>query len=275
MNFRLEAARSLQFDRVFGADASQQAVYADCAGPLVDALFEGRHGCMFAFGQTGAGKTYSMLGAEGGQRRACHDGVLPLATQAVFRRVAQLEAEGSAQYQLRCSFVEVWRERVYDLLAGGGAGGAGGARCALKLRELADGSVAAVGAREHAVCSVAQLLALVGAGAAQRATAGTAVHAHSSRSHALLTLTLERRWRPEGATDPRTVRTQSGRLSLVDLAGSEGMARAHGGAGDSDGIATNLGLHVLGRVVTALAAANRAAGRAAGAAAASHGPLSH
>jgi hypothetical protein len=250
------------FDQVFADGASQQAVAHSCAAPLVDKLFAGVHGCLFAFGQTGAGKTFSMLGAEGGQRRACQDGVLPLATTDIFRRVAQLDAEAalrpdcSSQYQLRVSFVEVYRERVYDLLCGSGGGSGGGSgRQQLRLRELDDGSVRPAGATEAPVHSTAQMLELVAQGSAARATAATDMHEHSSRSHAILTLTLEHRWRDaDGPPESRLVHKQQAQLSLVDLAGSEDMTRSHHGAGDQDGIATNLGLHALTRVLGALAA---------------------
>ena len=247
------------FDRAFGGAASQQAVAGHCGAPLVERLFGGVHGCLFAFGQTGAGKTFSMLGAEGGRRRACQDGVLPLITTDIFRRVAQLEAEAeeAGAYQLRASFVEVYRERVYDLLvdddrAPGGA--AAGQRQQLRLRELDDGSVRTEGATEVPVRSTAQMLDCVARGSAARATAATGTHEHSSRSHAILTLTLEHRWQdPHAPPEARRILRQQAQLSLVDLAGSENMARSHGGAGDGDGISTNLGLHALTRVLSALA----------------------
>ena len=240
-----------EFDRVFGADSSQAAVTQHCAAPLVDCLFKGMHGCLFAFGQTGAGKTFSMLGAEGGRRRACQDGVLPLATGDIFRRVAQLEAEAaqagsSSQYQLRASFVEVYRERVYDLLSP-----SEDARRQLRLREQADGSVCAEGATELPIRSIKEVLACVARGSAARATEATGVHEHSSRSHAVLTLTLEHRWRTD--RDDGMINKQHAKLTLVDLAGSEDMTRSHGGTGNRDGIATNLGLHALTRVLAALA----------------------
>ena len=91
-------------------------------------------------------------------------------------------------------------------------------------------------------------------GAAARATAATGVHAHSSRSHALLTLSVEHRWRVGGAgggggDDGGAAKYEArcARLSLVDLAGSETMARAHGGAAEAAGVATNLGLLTLGQ----------------------------
>ena len=255
------------FDRVFDADASQQAVAHECAAELVDQLFDGVHGCLFAYGQTGAGKTFSMLGAEGGQRRACQDGVIPLVTTSIFRRVAQLEAEaamhssGGSQYQLRATFVEIYRERVFDLCArspttrsAGAAERFGSHRCQLRLRELEDGSMRPEGATEVPVHTTAQLLEFVRKGSAARATASTGVHEHSSRSHAILTLTLERRWRDsDEPADSRVIQKQQAQLSLVDLAGSEDMMRSHGGLGDKDGIATNMGLHALTRVLHALA----------------------
>ena len=228
-----------EFDTVHGPAARQADVYADCCAPLVNTLFEAGHGCLFAFGQTGAGKTFSMVGPEGGRAVGAAgggdvagsqadglDGVLPRAAAAVFERAAGLEAasEGGEQYQLRLSFVEVHRERLFDLLAGH--------RVPLKLRERPDGSFWPEGAVNRKLTSAAELLAAVADGASRRATAATGVHAHSSRSHALLTLTLERRTKlppVNGAKDRRPrVACISGRLSLVDLAGSEGMARAHG-----------------------------------------------
>lgn len=247
------------FDRVFDAAASQQAVAHECTAELVENLFAGVHGCLFAYGQTGAGKTFSMLGAEGGQRRACQDGVLPLVTTDIFRRVAQLEAAlkpgGRSQYQLRASFVEVYRERVFDLCAASASmQGSVSERRQLRLRELKDGSIRAEGVTEVPVHTTEQMLAFVARGSYARATASTNMHDHSSRSHAVLTLTLEHRWRdPDEPVGSRVIQKQQAQLSLVDLAGSEDMLRSHGGTGDKDGIATNLGLHALTRVLSALA----------------------
>lgn len=250
-----------RFDRVFDAAASQQAVAHECTADLVEGLFAGVHGCLFAYGQTGAGKTFSMLGAEGGQRRTCQDGVLPLVTTDIFRRVAQLEAEAAlspgsrSQYQLRASFVEVYRERAFDLCAmPASMRGDIAERRQLRLRELEDGSVRPEGVTEVPVHTTEQMLAFVARGSSARATASTNMHEHSSRSHAVLTLTLEHRWRdPDEPAGSRVIQKQQAQLSLVDLAGSEDMMRSHGGTGDKDGISTNLGLHALTRVLSALA----------------------
>jgi predicted esterase len=180
---------------------------------------------------------------------------LPLATGDIFRRVAKLEAVAmqagsSSQYQLRTSFVEVYRERVFDLLSPTKSRDKA-ERQQLRLREQDDGSVTAEGVAEIPVRSIAEMLACVARGSATRATAATGVHEHSSRSHAVLTLTLEHRWRSE--RDDGIINKQHAKLTLVDLAGSEDMTRSHGGAGNDEGIATNLGLHALTRVLAALA----------------------
>ena len=76
--------------------STQREVYSFCALPLVDAVINGTNTCIFAFGCTGAGKTHSMLGPEGGRKQAKQDGILPRAAAELFRRIARLEAEAKA-----------------------------------------------------------------------------------------------------------------------------------------------------------------------------------
>ena len=139
---------------------------------------------------------------------------------------------------------------------GAGTGGGGGNAAFLTSRcysPRTDGRVYADGAKEERIKSCEQLLDVVAAGARARATAATGVHAHSSRSHALLVVSVEHRWREVGETDPSKFKSQVARLTLVDLAGAESMERAHGGSVDAAGVGTNMGLLVLGRVIRALA----------------------
>ena len=115
--------------------------------------------------------------------------MLPLAAADLFRRIARHEGEaaGASAYRVSASFVEVYQERVYDLLNGKRGE-------PLSLRGRDDGSVYAVGASELSITAVAQLLRLVREGTAARCTEGNSVHEHSSRSHALLQLVVEQRW---------------------------------------------------------------------------------
>lgn len=255
--------RDFTFDRIFSPQASQDQVFRACALPLVDAVLEGRNGCIFAFGQTGSGKTHSMLGPEGGRQMDSQAGILPRTAAELFRRIAQLEgdaaaavgAAGHSGFEVRGSFIEVYCESAFDLL-GGAVSASRDPASACNIREQLDPPrVYAEGAREERITSVAQLLRLVAKGAANRATAATGVHEHSSRSHALLILTVENRWRDP--SDPRKVISRTARLTMVDLAGAETMERSHGGRVDSAGVGTNLGLLVLGRVIQALADGQR------------------
>ena len=234
------------FSQAFGPEATQRAVYNYCAAPQVAAVLEGLDACVFAFGQTGAGKTFSMLGPEGGH--STQDGLVPLAAAEIFCAMARLEAEDRCQHQLSATFVEIHREGVFDLLTP--------ERSKLAVREADEEGAFAEGAAHLRIRSAAALLAAVAKGSSRRRTAETGVHAHSSRSHALLSLTLERRWRTgvqEEAGHRVACRTST--LRLVDLAGSEGLAAWNGAhaKASADGIATNLGLHVLGRCLSALA----------------------
>lgn len=259
------AHKEFVYDHVFGPTSSQHEVFTICALPLVDAVLSGMNGCIFAFGQTGAGKTHSMLGSEGGRRRESQDGILPRAAAELFRRIARLEADAShaigeggfSAYEVRASFIEVYRESAFDLL-GSTVAASRDPSGACTIREHFDPPrVYAEGAAEIKVTSVAKLLEVVAKGAANRATAATGVHAHSSRSHALLILSVEHRWRDVAQADEHRHKSQIARLTLVDLAGAESMERSHGGAFDAAGVGTNMGLLVLGRVIHALAARER------------------
>ena len=90
----------LAFDRVFSQTARQEEVFHDVALPLVQPVLEGVNACVFAFGNTGAGKTFSMIGPEGGRlsggMRRKDEGVLPRVAAELFRRIARMEAEADA-----------------------------------------------------------------------------------------------------------------------------------------------------------------------------------
>lgn len=269
---RVEDHGTFVVDQVFGPSATQREVYTQCALPLVAPVLEGINACIFAFGCTGAGKTYSMLGSEGGRSSGQLDGILPRAAAELFCRIAQLESDarqmmgggGFSAYQVRASFLEFYCENVFDLL-GGPVSALREPSSSCALRE--DGTrVYAENAKEVCVTSMDMLLELVARGAKARSTAATGVHAHSSRSHALLILAVEHRWRDAFQTtaedadtedeSARAFKTQTARLTLVDLAGAESMDSAHGGSVNAAGVATNQGLLVLGRVIKALASTN-------------------
>ena len=112
------------FSQAFGPEATQRAVYNYCAAPQVAAVLDGLDACVFAFGQTGAGKTFSMLGPEGG-RSSTQDGLVPLAAAEIFCAVARLEAEDQrCQHRRDVRAVEVvatWHHHHH--IGGGGRAG--------------------------------------------------------------------------------------------------------------------------------------------------------
>ena len=233
------------FDAVFGPGSTQHSVFATCAVPLLNAmLHDGLNGCLFAFGQSGSGKTFSMLGGSGGGKKLELDGVIPRIADELFLRIARAQADsgGSVQFQVRATYLEVYENNVFDLLS---PPSRDEKRHTLEIR---DASVPA--AKVETVTSTGMLMDLIARGSAQRATKATGIHETSSRSHAIVTLTLERRW-TKGKDE---VRSSSCSLQLADLAGSESTDRAHNGTADRAGCSINMGLLVLRRTIEALAA---------------------
>lgn len=110
------------FDRVFDADTQQAAVFQEVAAPLVDHALQGYNACCFAYGQTGAGKTYSMLGREGGSVGGAYDngswGIIPRSCDLLWNAVSQVNgsgAGGNTKIKVFVSFMEVHLEQIRDL----------------------------------------------------------------------------------------------------------------------------------------------------------------
>ena len=193
--------------------ATQEAVSRMCGLPLVSALFEGFDGCLFAYGQTGSGKTFSMLGRDGAAGLQLHDldGVIPEAAREIFRRITRVESDtervlgmkGMSKFEVRAKFIEVYRGQAYDLLrdrraiaalsAMGGSSKGGDSAGDFALAESRSDLLSTMG-NSVRVESALDLLALIQRGSSNRRTASTGQNDHSSRSHAVLSLTVEKRW---------------------------------------------------------------------------------
>lgn len=228
------------FFAVLGEESTQNEAFQCCGAPLIDAMLEGQHACLFAYGQTGSGKTFSLLGAEGGKNPHKLNGVVPLVVAELFRRFASLEVQG-VKCKLSASFIEVSNERVRDLADDLGLDGQ---PPILGMRQTPSGPVfinkrtKKVGARSVKIESSRALLEMVESALKKRVTDANQYHEHSSRSHALLTLALEKR---TGTTSQLTT------IIMVDLAGSE--TYWHRVPHQQ----INVSLLALGRVLTALA----------------------
>ncbi|XP_063463082.1 kinesin-like protein KIFC2 isoform X5 [Pan paniscus] len=232
--------RRFRLDWVFPPDASQEEVFRELE-PAVLSCLRGYSVCIFTYGQTGTGKTYSMEGPPE------DPGIVPRALQSLFR-----EMGAGRQHRVTLSMVEIYNEAVRDLLAPGPP-----ERLAVRQGPEGQGGIQVAGLTHWDVPNLETLHQMLKLGRSNRATAATAMNQRSSRSHALVTLTLR------AASPPRAPGT-AGTLHLVDLAGSE-RARKAGAAGpprgDPDGArrlreaqTINRSLLALGGVMAALRA---------------------
>lgn len=207
---------------MFGPDTSQHRLYAQAIHPIVEEVLEGFNCTIFAYGQTGTGKTFTMEGGERSSNDAANletnsAGVIPRAINHIFQALEQTNTD----YTVKCSFLELYNEETTDLLAVGGPHNTGGHDTA-KLRIMEDrGGVVIHGLEEIAVRSEKDIYTLLDRGSSQRKTAETLLNKQSSRSHSVFIITVHMRELNDGEEV-----IKSGKLYLVDLAGSENISRS-------------------------------------------------
>nr|XP_045751618.1 kinesin-like protein KIFC2 isoform X1 [Mirounga angustirostris] len=232
--------RRFRLDWVFSPEASQEEVFRELE-PAVLSCLRGYSVCIFTYGQTGTGKTYSMEGPPE------DPGIAPRALQSLFQEMGT-----GGQHRVTLSMVEIYNEAVRDLLAPGPP-----ERLAVRQGPAGQGGIQVAGLTYWDVPNLETLHQMLSLGRSNRATAATSKNRHSSRSHALVTLTLRTASPPRG---PGT----AGTLHLVDLAGSERAWKAGAAStsrGDRDGAqrlrearTINRSLLALGGVMAALRA---------------------
>jgi centromeric protein E len=166
-------------DNVFDTQDNNARVYDAAAKRLVRRVMEGYHGTVFAYGMTGTGKTFSMQGT------ATNPGVIPLAITDIFSYIRETPQR---EFLLRVSYIEIYNEKIIDLLAGPvvGMNGQTGPVEEIKLREDSKRGVYASPLKEEIVQSPTQLLRVIARGDNSRKVAGTQFNARSSRSHAVV-----------------------------------------------------------------------------------------
>lgn len=244
-----QADKTFTFDRVFGPKSQQRAIYDHAVAPIVNDVLEGYNCTVFAFGQTGTGKTYTMEGEMGqkvGELPATA-GVIPRAVRHIFDI---LEAR-KADYSMKVTFLELYNEELTDLLALEDQSRFPEDRLKRPISLMEDGKGGAVirGLEEIVVYSPSEIYSLLEHGSARRRTADTALNKQSSRSHSVFSIYIHVKETTVGNQELM----KCGRLNLVDLAGSENIARS----GAKEGRAREAGemnksLLTLGRVITAL-----------------------
>ncbi len=240
-------------DNVFATHDNNAKVYDSSAKRLVRRVMEGYHGTVFAYGMTGTGKTFSMQGT------ATSPGVIPLAITDIFSYIRETP---SREFLLRVSYLEIYNEKIHDLLSAPPAGTTPGPGAPqqeeIKLREDSKRGVYASPLKEEIVQSPTQLLRVIARGDHARRTSSTQFNARSSRSHAVVQIVVESRERIPGGTAmgdnkrsgllPGGVRVST--LSLIDLAGSERAAETK--ERRTEGSHINKSLLTLGTVIARL-----------------------
>ncbi|KAI1847385.1 hypothetical protein JX265_005555 [Neoarthrinium moseri] len=250
VSYRGKEGGDYVYDNVFATHDDNSRVYDHIAKRLVRRVMEGYHGTVFAYGMTGTGKTFSMQGT------ASSPGVIPLAITDIFSYIRETPAR---EFLLRVSYLEIYNERIHDLLSmpTGNGTGASGAQEEIKLREDSKRGVYATPLKEEIVQSPTQLLRVIARGDQARRTASTQFNARSSRSHAVVQIVVESRERlpnTKGGENKRSGLVPGGvrvsTLSLIDLAGSEKAAESK--ERRTEGSHINKSLLTLGTVISKL-----------------------
>uniref|UniRef100_A0A8C3WKQ8 Kinesin family member 27 n=1 Tax=Catagonus wagneri TaxID=51154 RepID=A0A8C3WKQ8_9CETA len=239
--------RVFTFDFVFGKNSTQDEVYSTCIKPLVLSLIEGYNATVFAYGQTGSGKTYTIGGGHVASVVEGQKGIIPRAIQEIFQNISE---NPGIDFTIKVSYIEVYKEDLRDLLE------LESSVKDLHIREDEKGNTVIVGAKECQVESAEEVLSLLEMGNAARRTGTTQMNEHSSRSHAIFTISLcQVEKNREAAKDgswysPRHIVSK---FHFVDLAGSERVTKT-GNTGErfKESIQINSGLLALGNVISAL-----------------------
>ncbi|XP_063387013.1 kinesin-like protein unc-104 [Cydia fagiglandana] len=239
-----DAAKSFNFDFSYWSHnpsdpefSSQVMVYKDIGEEMLQHAFDGYNICIFAYGQTGAGKSYTMMGRDEDQ------GIIPNICKDLFRRIRQTTSD-DLKYSVEVSYMEIYCERVRDLLNPKNKGN-------LRVREHPALGPYVEDLSKLAVTSYQDIYDLIDEGNKARTVAATNMNETSSRSHAVFTIFFTQQ-RHDQTTDLMSEKVS--KISLVDLAGSE-RADSTGAKGTrlKEGANINKSLTTLGKVISALA----------------------
>uniref|UniRef100_A0A3Q0S065 plus-end-directed kinesin ATPase n=1 Tax=Amphilophus citrinellus TaxID=61819 RepID=A0A3Q0S065_AMPCI len=220
--------------------ASQMQVYKDIGEEMLLHAFEGYNVCIFAYGQTGAGKSYTMMG----RQEKDQQGIIPLLCEDLFTKINGSNNDNSMSYSVEVSYMEIYCERVRDLLNPKNKGN-------LRVREHPLMGPYVEDLSKLAVTSYNDIQDLMDSGNKARTVAATNMNETSSRSHAVFNIIFTQK-KHDMETDNTSEKVS--KISLVDLAGSE-RADSTGAKGTrlKEGANINKSLTTLGKVISALA----------------------
>jgi hypothetical protein len=198
-----QVPKMFTFDSVYDQDSRQDNLFEEAAYPIIENVLEGYNGTIFAYGQTGTGKTFTISGLP---KDPTLKGVMPRAFETIFKSI---ECDSKKQYLVRASYLELYNEEIRDLLSKNGS-------AQLDLKER-DGTVYVKDLSTFVVKSPADMMDVFNEGALNRHVGRTEMNDESSRSHSIFTITVES---SEVGQDGKA-HIKVGKLNIVDLAGSE------------------------------------------------------
>lgn len=196
-----EKEKTYAFDYAFDQDVEQEYIFDLTTKFLIEGVMTGFNATVFAYGATGAGKTYTMMGEED------RDGIMLLSVQELFNQMDRVSSE--LEYQLKISYIEVYNENIKDLLWAKSPN--------LDLREDPARGVTVAGVTEIMTTNTDEIMHLLREGNKLRTKEATYANEASSRSHAVMQVVVENKERTHGLDSDINI----GKLSLIDLAGSE------------------------------------------------------
>ncbi|KAL1824184.1 hypothetical protein ACET3Z_010962 [Daucus carota] len=224
--------RRYSFDHAFGPESKNLDVYMRGISSTVAGVVQGLNATIFAYGSTGSGKTYTMVGTRD------DPGLMVLSLHTIFDLIKK--DNSSDDVQVTCSYLEVYNEVIYDLLVRSSGH--------LELREDPQNGIIVAGLRSIKVNSADRILELLNLGNSRRKTESTEANETSSRSHAVLEITVTKKQKNKYCN--QVIR---GKLALVDLAGSERASETQsGGQKLRDGANINRSLLALANCINAL-----------------------
>lgn len=230
-----EVPKIFTFDSVYDYKSEQENIFTETAYPIIDFVLQGYNGTIFAYGQTGTGKTFTINGVP---KDPVLKGIMPRSFEAIFN---QIQSDSSKEYLVRASYLEIYNEEIRDLLYKNGSK-------KLDLKDK-DTGVYVKDLSTFVVKSPDDLMDVFTEGNLNRHVGRTNMNEHSSRSHSVFTITVESSEIKEDGKPHIKV----GKLNIVDLAGSERQSKT-GAVGERLKEATkiNLSLSTLCHVISSL-----------------------
>ena len=228
--------KQFTFDHAYSQKSSQNDIYQDCAYRIIESVLEGYNGTIFAYGQTGTGKTYTM---EGDKNCEENKGIIPRTFEQIFNTI---DGTSETQFLVSCTMLELYNEDVFDLLMDKG-------KNKLSVGQKVDTGFFVKDLSTHDMKSAKECLELLNKGSLNRKKAETQMNKDSSRSHSIFSIIIETSVMDEQGNQM----IKKGKLNLVDLAGSERQSKTKAtGMQLEEAKKINLSLVCLGKVISSL-----------------------